>query len=114
MFERIICRFQGHHYRATESKTPLAILNSLIEDEFVYDMALDKELTARIKAMAERYVNEYRNASIANLICIKCGRKEPCIKTMEEKMRKELTAFLFRADKNLESLAGPRNEWPKE
>lgn len=98
----IKCYFNGHHFRSTESITPIKMLQSLIEDEFVYDMVLDQALEKRIHWMADYYRREYKNASVSNLICIICGRKEPCIETMRDKMRKELESFLYRPDKNLE------------
>jgi hypothetical protein len=100
----IKCIFHGHHYRATKSKTPLGILNSLIEDEFVYDMVLDRELMKHIEEVIDRYKKKYGNSAISNLICIKCGRRENCIESIQEEMRNELETFLFRPrEENLEA-----------
>ena len=97
------CWLHGHHYRFITSSTPIEILHSLIEDEFVFDIVLDQALEKRIAWMADYYRREYGNAIISDLICIKCGRKDPCIENMKSKMREELKSFLFRPDKNLET-----------
>jgi hypothetical protein len=102
MIKELICRFKGHSFAASEALTPVKILELLIEDEFVLDIAYDRELLTKIEELAKRYKKRYGNSSISNLICIKCGRKANCIEDMKEQMRKELNAFLFRPDKNSE------------
>ena len=102
MIKELICRFKGHSFAASEALTPVKILELLIEDEFVLDIAFDRELIGKIEEIAKRYKKRYGNSSISNLICIKCGREIHCIEDMKEQMKKELDSFLFRPDKNLE------------
>jgi hypothetical protein len=102
MIKELICRIKGHHFAASNSLTTNQILESLIEDEFVLDIAFDRELLSKVEEIAKRYKKKYGNSGIADLICIKCGRKANCIESMKEQMRKELNSFLFRADKNSE------------
>jgi len=96
------CILQGHLYKEVLSITPMDILESLIEDDFCYDMALDKEVSKQVHWLADYYRREYGSATISNYICIRCGSKENCIELMKEEMGKQLSAFLYRPSEKIE------------
>jgi hypothetical protein len=96
------CITQGHVYRELSSATPMEILDNLIENDFVYDMLLDKGVTKQVHWLADYYRREYGNIRIANLKCIRCGCEDRCIDQMKKKMEKRLSSFLYRPTENLE------------